>query len=129
MQHTIEKQNPNISRRTSEKHPYRLLLKAGCRLYGICTKWVENLLFEVILSAFSSVFRPEIWRIWFFHRNMLSEGEKRRCLRKICYWQKNVSPWYLIPTLWSIILKILIIIVHTNLLILTVYSNIDNDNN
>ena len=22
---------------------------AGCRWYGICTKWVENLLFEVIL--------------------------------------------------------------------------------
>ena len=36
--------------------PCRLLLKAGCapclagcRWYGICTKWVENLLFEVIL--------------------------------------------------------------------------------
>ena len=34
----------------------RLLLKAvfapclaGCKWYGICTKWVENLLFEVIL--------------------------------------------------------------------------------
>ena len=27
----------------------RLLLKAGCRWYGICTFWVENLLFEVIL--------------------------------------------------------------------------------
>ena len=26
----------------------RLLLKAGCKWYGICTKWVENLLFEVI---------------------------------------------------------------------------------
>ena len=44
----------------------RLLLKAGCapclagcRWYGICTKWVENLLFEVNLMAFSSVFRPE----------------------------------------------------------------------
>ena len=28
---------------------YRLLLKAGCRWYGICAFWVENLLFEVIL--------------------------------------------------------------------------------
>ena len=44
----------------------RLLLKAGCapclagcRWYGICTKWVENLLFEVILMVFSSIFRPE----------------------------------------------------------------------
>ena len=29
--------------------PHRLLLKAGCRWYGICTKWVDNLLFEMIL--------------------------------------------------------------------------------
>ena len=27
----------------------RLLLKAGCKWYGICTFWVENFLFEVIL--------------------------------------------------------------------------------
>ena len=37
----------------------RLVLKAGCapclagcRWNGICTKWLENLLFEVILMAF-----------------------------------------------------------------------------
>ena len=40
----------------------RLLLQAGCRWYGICTFWVENLLSEVILESFSSIFRPEIWR-------------------------------------------------------------------
>ena len=28
---------------------FRLLLKAECRWYGICTFWVENLFFEVIL--------------------------------------------------------------------------------
>ena len=38
---------------------FRLLLKAGCRWDEICTKWVENLVFEVILVAFSSVSRPE----------------------------------------------------------------------
>ena len=27
----------------------KLFLKAGCRWYGICTKWVESLLFEMIL--------------------------------------------------------------------------------
>ena len=50
---------------------------AGCRWYGICTKWVENLLFEVILMAFSSVSRPETWRTLFFHQKTLSGGQKR----------------------------------------------------
>ena len=75
----------------------RLLLKAGCapclagcRWDEICTKWVENLLFEVILMAFSSVSRPETWRTQFLHQKTLSGGQKRRFLNKLCYLKKYV---------------------------------------
>ena len=37
----------------------RLLLKAVCRWDENCTIGVENLVFEAILVAFSSIFRPE----------------------------------------------------------------------
>jgi len=51
---------------------------AGCRWYGICTKWFENLLFEEILMAFSSVLRPETWRTLLFHQKMLSGDQEQR---------------------------------------------------
>ena len=86
---------------TCEISKGRLLLKAGCapclagcKWYGICTKWVENLLFEVILVAFSSVSRPETWRTLFFDQKKLSGDQKRRFLRKMSYlknrWSKTV---------------------------------------
>ena len=60
---------------------FRMLLKAGCapclagcKWYGICTTWVGNLLFEVILMVISSVFGPETWRTWFVHQKTLSGG-------------------------------------------------------
>ena len=42
-------------------HLDRLWLKAGCRWYGICTFWVENLLFEVIYNRSEKYFgqKPE----------------------------------------------------------------------
>ena len=83
---------------------FKLLLKAGCapclagcRWYGICTKWVENLLFEVISMAFSSVFRPETWRTLFFHQKTQSGGQKRRFLRKMCYLRKGMVLFELFP--------------------------------
>ena len=32
-----------------QKYMVQTVTKAGCRWYGIFTKWIENLLFEVIL--------------------------------------------------------------------------------
>ena len=74
---------------------FRLLLKAGCapclagcRWYGICTKWVENLLFEVILMALSSVFRPETWRTRFFHQKHCLEVKNDVFLEKyVTFWK------------------------------------------
>ena len=42
------KNRRNLIIRKKYNFSLRLLLKAGCRWYGICTFWVENLLFEVI---------------------------------------------------------------------------------
>ena len=61
----------------------RLLLKAGCRWDENCTKWVENLLFEVILMAFSSVCRPETWRTRLFHPKTLSGDQEWWFFRKL----------------------------------------------
>ena len=109
--HSFETQNPKIWPKNIQKllkvplrfgslPLTRLLLKAGCapclagcRWYGICTKWVENLLFEVILMAFSSVSRPETWRTLFFPSETLSGGQKRWFLRKMCYLKKGEFFW------------------------------------
>ena len=58
-----EESNPDRRAQTRMVHPtvdfHRLLLKAGCRWDENCTIGVENLVFEVILVAFSSIFRQE----------------------------------------------------------------------
>ena len=56
----------------------RLLLKAGCRWYGICTFWVENLLFEVILSQAYFGQKPE---------------EHVKTIKKCCLEIKNDDLW------------------------------------
>ena len=94
--------------RCSESHHIctRLLLKAGCAPYLAgcrwdknCTKWVENLIFDVILMAFWSVFRPETWRTWFFHQKTLSGGQERQLLRKMCYLTKTHPLCFIFPAL------------------------------
>ena len=66
--------------------------------YGICTKCIENFVFEMILVAFSSVSRPEAWGTRFFHQTTWSGGQKT-ILRKMNYFKKMIQNWLLLKFL------------------------------
>ena len=66
----------------------RLQLKAGCKWYRICTKWVENLLFEVILKRSEAYLGQKPEEYCFLIKKILSRGQRRRFCRKIGYFKR-----------------------------------------